>query len=106
MKKKSVWFGLLGAAALAGILGRCACKQKVAGEAGEYAEDSMITAKIKAQLAADDMLKAFQVRVETEKGNVQLSGFVDSQETIMRAGEIANSIPGVKAVQNDLILKV
>lgn len=106
MKKKSLWFGILGAAALAGILRRCACKQKVSGEATEYAEDSMITAKIKAQLAADDMLKAFQVRVETENGNVQLSGFVDSQEIIARAVEIVNSIPEVKSLRNDLILRV
>lgn len=106
MKKKSLWFGILGAAALVSILGRCACKQKISSEATEYAEDSMITAKIKAQLAADDMLKAFQVRVQTENGNVQLSGFVDSQETVSRAVEIVNSIPEVKSLRNDLILRV
>ncbi len=105
MKKKSIFLGLLGAAAVAGVLGRCACKQKVAGQAGEYVEDSMITAKIKAQLASDDILRAFQVGVETQNGNVQLSGFVDSQETITRAVDIANSVPGVKSVHNDLILR-
>jgi osmotically-inducible protein OsmY len=62
MKKKSLLFGILGAAAIASIM-RCSCKQKVSGEAAEYAEDSMITAKIKAKLAADDIFKALDVRV-------------------------------------------
>lgn len=106
MKKKSILFGILGATALAGIMARCACKVKVPGEAAEYADDSMITARVKAKLAADDVVKSLQVSVKTHNGNVQLSGFVDSQETINRAHEIVNSVEGVKSVRNDLVLKV
>ena len=72
---------------------------------GEYVDDSVITTKIKSQLGADDFLKSFQVGVETRKGIVQLSGFVNTQKAIDRAVEIANKVKGVKSVKNDLILK-
>lgn len=72
---------------------------------GEYFDDSVITAKIKAKLAKDDFLKSFQIRVESRKGVVQLSGFVDSQTLIDKAGEVAQGIEGVKSVKNDLVVK-
>ena len=72
---------------------------------GEYIDDSVITAKIKAQLAADDFLKSFQIGVESRKGIVQLSGFVNSQGAVDKAGQIANGVEGVKSVKNDLIVK-
>ena len=72
---------------------------------GEYVDDSVITAKIKTQLATDDFLKSFQIRVESRKGIVQLSGFVDSQNAIDKAGKIAGSVEGVKSVRNNLIVK-
>ena len=72
---------------------------------GEYVDDSVITTKIKSQLAADDFFKSFQISVETYKGSVQLSGFVGSQQAVDKAGEIARSVKGVKSVKNDLIVK-
>ena len=72
---------------------------------GEYIDDSVITTKVKSLLAADDFLKSFQISVETFKGNVQLSGFVGSQQAVDKAGEIARSVKGVKSVKNDLIVK-
>ncbi|MFH1983472.1 MAG: BON domain-containing protein [Pseudomonadota bacterium] len=72
---------------------------------GEYVDDSVITTKVKSLLAADDFLKSFQVGVETFKGNVQLSGFVNSQQAVEKAGEISRSVKGVKSVKNDLIVK-
>ena len=72
---------------------------------GELIDDSVITTKIKSLLAADDLLKAFQISVETRKGIVQLSGFVNSQSAVNKAGSIANSVKGVKSVKNDLIVK-
>ena len=56
----------------------CASTSKQEG-AGEYVDDSVITTKVKTLLAADDFLKSFQIGVETFKGTVQLSGFVNSQ---------------------------
>jgi osmotically-inducible protein OsmY len=46
-----------------------------------------------------------QINVETFKGEVQLSGFVDSAQNVRRAGEVARSVTGVKSVKNDLIVK-
>ena len=72
---------------------------------GEYIDNSVITTKIKSLLATDDFLKSFQISVETYKGNVQLSGFVDSQKAANRASEIAHTVKGVKSVKNNLIVR-
>jgi len=72
---------------------------------GEYIDDSVITTKVKALLAADDFLKSFQISVETYKGAVQLSGFVGSQSAVDKAVQITRSVSGVKSVKNSLIVK-
>jgi osmotically-inducible protein OsmY len=72
---------------------------------GEYIDDSVITSKVKAAFAADPTVKATQVKVETFKGTVQLSGFVDSRESAQRAVEIARGIKGVKSVKNDTVIR-
>ena len=82
----------------------CASTSKQEGT-GEYVDSSVITTKVKSLLAADDFLKSFEIGVETYKGIVQLSGFVDSQSTIDRAGRIAGSVEGVKSVKNNLRVK-
>jgi osmotically-inducible protein OsmY len=82
----------------------CASTSKQEG-AGEYIDDSVITTKVKSQIAADDFLKSFQISVETYKGIVQLSGFVGTQMAVNKAGEIARGVQGVKSVKNNLIVK-
>ena len=72
---------------------------------GEYVDDSVITTKVKSLLAEDDFLKSFQIGVETFKGTVQLSGFVNSRQAVDKANQIAYSVKGVKSVKNDLIVK-
>jgi osmotically-inducible protein OsmY len=72
---------------------------------GEYIDDSVITGKVKAAFAADPVVKATQVQVETFKGTVQLSGFVDSRESAQRAVEIARSVKGVQSVKNDTVIR-
>jgi len=82
----------------------CASTPKQSGT-GEYIDDSVITTKVKSQLASDDFLKSFQISVESRKGIVQLSGFVDSQKAVDKAGQITRGVEGVKSVRNDLIVK-
>jgi osmotically-inducible protein OsmY len=82
----------------------CASTSKQSGT-GEYIDDSVITTKVKSGLAADDFLKSFEISVETYKGIVQLSGFVDSEQAVNKAGEIAGGVNGVKSVKNDLNVK-
>jgi osmotically-inducible protein OsmY len=72
---------------------------------GEYVDDSVITTKVKSLLAADDFLKSFQIGVESYKGVVQLSGFVNSQKAVDKAIEITRSVNGVKSIKNNLIVK-
>jgi osmotically-inducible protein OsmY len=72
---------------------------------GEYLDDSVITAKVKAILIKDEALKAFRISVKTYKGVVQLSGSVDSQKTIDKAGQVARDVGGVKSVENKLVIK-
>jgi len=72
---------------------------------GEYIDDSTITTKVKAAIFSDPSLKVFQINVETFKGEVQLSGSVDSDQIVNKAGEVARGVGGVKSVKNDLIVK-
>jgi osmotically-inducible protein OsmY len=72
---------------------------------GTYIDDKTITTQVTAKLAADPATKATQIQVETYDGVVQLSGFVDTKESIPKAEEIAKSVEGVKKVKNNLILR-
>jgi hyperosmotically inducible periplasmic protein len=72
---------------------------------GEFVDDVTITAKVKAAFIRDRTVKAFDVSVDTFKGVVQLSGFVDTAEQKDRAGEIARGIHGVREVKNRLTVK-
>ena len=72
---------------------------------GEYVDDSTITTKVKAAIFNDSSLKVLQINVETFKGVVQLSGFVDSSQSVSKAGEVAGRVVGVVSVKNDLIVK-
>jgi osmotically-inducible protein OsmY len=72
---------------------------------GEYVDDSAITTKVKAAIMNESSLKVFQINVETFKGEVQLSGFVDTTQSVQKAGEVARGVGGVKSVKNNLIVK-
>ena len=72
---------------------------------GEYFDDSVITTKVKASILDQPTLKIFEIKVDTFKGVVHLSGLVSSADEVTRASEVARRIPGVKSVRNDLRLK-
>ena len=72
---------------------------------GEYVDDSVITAKVKAAIFGDESLKSAEINVETFKGVVQLSGFVSSPADIDKAVEVARSVKGVTSVKNDMSVK-
>jgi osmotically-inducible protein OsmY len=73
--------------------------------AGEYIDDTAISAKVKAAFAADPTVKATEINVETYEGTVQLSGFVAQPQDAQRAADIARGIKGVRAVKNDVRVK-
>ena len=72
---------------------------------GEYIDDTVITAKVKASILNEPSLKVSQINVETFRGVVQLSGFVNSLADINKAVEVAREVKGVKSVKNDMRLK-
>lgn len=72
---------------------------------GEYFDDSVITTKVKTALFHESSLKSFDIKVDTFKGRVQLSGFVNTQADIDKAVEIARGVKGVVEVKNSLQLK-
>ena len=69
---------------------------------GTSVDDGVITTKVKSTLFADPEVKSFDIKVETRKGTVQLSGFVDSQTRIDRALDLARRVEGVKNVENHM----
>jgi osmotically-inducible protein OsmY len=104
MKKRNIVIGYMVLVMLIATFAACASTAKQEST-GEYVDDSVITTKVKSLVAADDFLKSFQISVETYKGTVQLSGFVNSQNAADKAGQIARSVKGVTSVKNNLIVK-
>jgi hyperosmotically inducible protein len=72
---------------------------------GEVMDDSALTAKVKSALIDNPDTKAGSIKVETRQGVVQLSGFVSNQSAKDAATKVAQSVEGVKSVQNGLTIK-
>ena len=106
MNISSIYRGIVRAAALIGLVALTACASTNSTEGmGEYVDDSLITTKVKAAVLNEPTLKSAEINVETFKGRVQLSGFVNSQGDIERAVALARGVKGVSAVTNDMRLK-
>ncbi|QYF93818.1 BON domain-containing protein [Massilia sp. PAMC28688] len=73
--------------------------------AGQYLDDTVITAKVKASIFNEPTLKASEINVETYKGDVQLSGFVTDPGDAAKAARIAQGVKGVTSVKNDVRVK-
>lgn len=91
------------AISLVSVVG-CASTSQQEGT-GQYIDDTVITAKVKAALIEDPLTKAIEINVETFKGIVQLSGFVSSQAAMDKAVALARNVNGVKSVKNDMRIK-
>ena len=99
-KRISAFFLVAAAATMMG----CAGTSTKEGT-GEYVDDSVITTKVKAAFFNETSLKVSEINVETFKGTVQLSGFVDTAEQKARAEQIAAGTSGVSAVKNNISLR-
>jgi hypothetical protein len=104
MKKTNLFIRYFVLMMLVVTVAACASTSTQSGT-GEYFDDSVITTKVKSLLAGDDFLKSFEISVETYKGVVQLSGFVDSQKAVDKAVEITKTVKGVTSVKNNLNVK-
>jgi hyperosmotically inducible protein len=94
---------LCSAALLLSVLG---CSPTPTREgAGEYVDDTVITAKVKTALLLEPTLKVAQINVETFRGTVQLSGFVNDGGAVQKAADVTRTVTGVTSVRNDLVVK-
>ncbi len=103
MKKTSLIAAVLSAFLAVSVVG-CASTSKSEGT-GEYVDDAVLTTKVKAAIFNEPGLKSFEINVETYKGVVQLSGFVNSQADINKAVDVARSVKGVVSVKNNMRVK-
>jgi len=73
---------------------------------GQYVDDATISTRVKARFAEDPGVEALRIQVETLKGTVQLAGFATSQAEKDKAGQIARSVPEVRELRNNIIVRV
>lgn len=69
---------------------------------GQYVDDKTISTQVKTALISDEQVKARNIDVETYKGVVSLSGFVESKSEAERAVALAHKVDGVKSVKDDM----
>lgn len=79
--------------------------EAVASRAGKAVSDAVITTKIKADLFKEPELSAMAINVDTDKGVVMLSGFVDSKADADKAVRLAKSVEGVTQVKSNIKVK-
>lgn len=103
MKQSKIFTAFLSIILLTIFLG-CASTPKKEGT-GEYLDDTVITTKVKTAILQEPSLKSAEINVETFKGVVQLSGFVNSPADINKAVEVARRVEGVNSVKNDMRTK-
>jgi osmotically-inducible protein OsmY len=94
----------MGTLAFGSVMGGCAATP-TSDSTGQYVDDTAITTKVKSALLGDDAVKSFEIKVETVKKVVQLSGFVDTADPKAAAQRDAANVPNVKEVVNDLVVK-
>jgi hyperosmotically inducible protein len=68
--------------------------------AGTQVDDSAITAKVKAKLAADGDINPFNIDVDTNEGVVTLQGRVAKEDARTKAEQLARDTDGVTRVIN------
>lgn len=99
---RSIKTSLITLAAITALVGNAWATESAPRTAGVVIDDAAITASIKTKLTFEKDTKARQINVETQKGIVQLNGFVDSSAARSEAEKIAADTDGVKQVRNNL----
>jgi hypothetical protein len=100
--KSNFFFTLVTMIAFTGVLGGCGFLDK---SMGERVDDSVLTSKVDVELAAEPNLPSSAIKVTTDRGVVQLSGFVETAEQSARAEKIAKTTSGVKGVVNAITVR-
>ena len=104
MMSLSRFLGVVMAAAVLALTGCAGSESK--RSTGEFSSDAALTAKVKTAIASDAGIgSASVINVNSYRGVVQLSGFVDSAEKIERAATAARNVQGVRSVENSIQVK-
>ena len=107
-QRRSVLNAALGTIAVA-MLSACASDKQPSEEkrtTGEFTSDAALTAKVKSAIATDVGARtAAAINIDTYRGVVQLTGFVNSPEQAQRAEAAAKKVEGVRSVKNDVLIK-
>jgi hyperosmotically inducible periplasmic protein len=103
MKTKLAAVYLAASMFLAPVLGHAEDSDTDRSHPKAFVKDSIITAKIKAKLAADKLTSLTHIKVDTDdNGNVWLSGTARTKEEADKAHSIAHATEGVKSVKNHI----
>lgn len=92
-----------GALVMGGVSGCAVARDQ--STAGEYVDDTAVTAKVKTKFIESKQVDASAIQIETLKGTVQLSGFAKSAQEKSTAEQLAKQVQGVKSVKNDIIVR-
>ena len=93
-------------AALGIALAVAGCASNPQEKRAEVSDDAALTARVKSAIATNVGARAAaSINVETYRGVVELSGFVDNHDMASRALDAAKKVSGVKTLKNDLRLK-
>jgi hyperosmotically inducible protein len=72
---------------------------------GEFIDDVTLTARIKAAFVGDKHISALNIKVDSDKGRVHLTGVARTSEEMRQAEAVALQVRGVRSVRNDIVLK-
>ena len=100
MRKRNVFISYLLVLVLIATFAACASASDA-----EKVDDMDLAANVKSALEADDSLRSFNIGIETHDGVVILSGWVSSQDDVVKADQIARSVRGARSVENNLRVK-
>ncbi|MBA4416906.1 MAG: transporter [Syntrophus sp. (in: bacteria)] len=100
MKKRNVFISCVLVLVLIAVFAVCASASDA-----EKVDDMSLAANVKSALEADDSLRAFDIGIETRDGVVILSGWVSSQDAVVKAGQVARSVKGARSVESKLTVK-
>jgi hyperosmotically inducible periplasmic protein len=95
---------LILAAATLGLAG-CTTATRYSRSTGQYIDDMTMANRVERALNRDSLTRAADIGVDTFRGNIHLTGFVDHPLQKQRASEVASFVPGVEWFKNDIIVK-
>ena len=87
---------------LAALLVISGCTSMTGQTAGQYVDDTTITASVKTKLIGDKTANLTRIEVDTTNQVVTLNGIVESADQKAKAEQLARQVGGVKSVKNNL----